>query len=154
MIYLISDTHFNHKNILRYCNRPFKSIEDMNSVLIENWNNVVSKKDTIYHLGDFAWGNKETVSKLLSKLNGNKILIKGNHDRKSCKWYLECGIEVCLDGGILLNDKYLLTHKPIGSSFVNIHGHIHNDIIGDNKHINVSVEQINYTPVLFEEAIK
>ena len=84
MVYFISDTHFNHKNIIKYCNRPYKSVEEMNKVLIENWNRVVKDADVIYHLGDFALYDEE---ELFNKLNGNIILIRGNHDRKSASYY-------------------------------------------------------------------
>ena len=79
MVYFISDTHFNHKNIIKYCNRPFDSIEQMNETLINNWNDIVSDKDIIYHLGDFALGSKELILDIVNRLNGSKYLIRGNH---------------------------------------------------------------------------
>lgn len=80
MEYFISDLHFGHKNIIKFDNRPFFSVEEMNSTLINNWNSVVTNKDTVYHLGDFCWGNIEEWEKILKSLNGNKVLIQGNHD--------------------------------------------------------------------------
>ena len=68
-VYLISDTHFGHKNIISYCNRPFSSVEEMDKTLIKNWNSVVKKEDTVYHLGDFAFGNKEFTQKIIKQLN-------------------------------------------------------------------------------------
>ena len=79
-IFITSDTHFSHKNIIKYCNRPFSSVEEMNSVLTDNWNSIVSKDDLVIHLGDFSFGRTiESIKNHLDKLNGNKILILGNH---------------------------------------------------------------------------
>ena len=72
-IYFISDTHFNHKNIIKYCSRPFKDVEEMNKVLIENWNNTVTDFDTIFHLGDVALTNESEMKEIISKLKGKKI---------------------------------------------------------------------------------
>jgi len=158
MIYIISDTHFNHKNIIDYSHRPFNSVEDMNAQMINNWNKVVSNKDTIYHLGDFSWGNKEFVSSIVSKLNGEKILIKGNHDKHSAKWYRECGFDTVVNGGIILDEFYLLSHRPMFMTddmpYVNLHGHIHQNNMEGNKYFNVSVEQTNYEPIALDKIKK
>ena len=155
MIYLASDHHWFHKNIIKYANRHFSSVEEMDALMIDDWNKTISSKDTIYHLGDFAFGNKNQITELVSRLNGTKILIKGNHEKKSAKWYQECGFNSVIDGGVILDDYYLLTHKPIHinelSPFVNIHGHTHQHNMSSKCYINVSVEQINYTPMLFEK---
>ena len=158
MIYLTSDTHFNHKEIIGYCNRPFDNVKEMNRVLIDNWNKVISNKDTIYHLGDFGWGNKEEITSIVKRLNGKKILIKGNHDKHSSNWYMDCGFDICLDGGVILNEYYLLTHIPIHinekSPFINIHGHTHQNNMEGNNYINVSVEVTGYSPVILENILK
>jgi calcineurin-like phosphoesterase family protein len=78
MIWFTADTHFNHDNILRYCNRPFDTVEEMDEKIISNWNSIVSEDDTIYHLGDFCFGN---TNKYLSRLRGNIIRLKGSHDK-------------------------------------------------------------------------
>lgn len=75
--FIIADTHFGHKNIIKYCNRPFKTIEEMDETLIKNWNEVVSKEDTVLHLGDVFLCGKEKAKQIMSRLNGKKILIKG-----------------------------------------------------------------------------
>ena len=82
-LYVTSDTHFNHKNIIKYCNRPFNDVYEMNETLINNWNSVVTPEDIIYHLGDFGFGTKEELQEIFDRLNGYKYLIMGNHDRKS-----------------------------------------------------------------------
>lgn len=78
-IFFTSDSHFGHNNVIKYCNRPFSSIGEMDEKLISEWNNTVSKNDTVYHLGDFTFGDHKPY---LNRLNGkNKYLILGNHDR-------------------------------------------------------------------------
>ena len=81
MAYIILDTHFFHENILKY-NRPqFKSIEEMNETLIEQWNSIISKNDRVFHLGDFAFGQDlDAIEQIIKRLNGSVYLIIGNHD--------------------------------------------------------------------------
>lgn len=79
-IFFTSDTHFHHENIMKFCNRPFKSVEEMDEVLISNWNSVVGKNDIVFHLGDFAFGGSEVWNNVLDRLNGKIHLILGNHD--------------------------------------------------------------------------
>jgi len=81
MRFFTSDTHFGHANIIRYCDRPFKDVSHMNEAIIERWNSVVSNDDTVYHLGDVALGPWDQWDSVLTRLNGHKILIVGNHDR-------------------------------------------------------------------------
>ena len=85
MIYFTADTHFNHINIIKFCDRPYELIDEMNEALIENWNSVVGKDDEIYHLGDFGWGDNVDNLDILRRLNGTKYLVKGNHDWKLLK---------------------------------------------------------------------
>lgn len=81
MIHFTSDTHWGHKNIIQYSNRPFDSVEDMNEALIENWNDQVANNDTVYHLGDFAFQPYDVLKRTARHLNGTKHLILGNHDK-------------------------------------------------------------------------
>lgn len=78
----ISDLHFCHTNVIRFDNRPFKNSEDMEQVLVRNWNSVTRQEDTVYILGDFCWGKEPEWKRILAELNGNKVLIRGNHDLK------------------------------------------------------------------------
>ena len=82
MNYYISDLHFGHANVIRFDNRPWQTIEEMNEALIENWNSAVTKNDDVYILGDFHWGKKDDWISILKRLNGRKHLIRGNHDLK------------------------------------------------------------------------
>lgn len=79
----ISDLHFGHKNVIRFDGRPFSNTEEMEDKLVENWNRVVRRNDTTYILGDFCWGKEPEWIRVLSRLSGNKVLIRGNHDLKT-----------------------------------------------------------------------
>lgn len=83
--FFTSDTHFNHANIIRFCNRPFKDVNQMNEVLIENWNRVISPGDTVFHFGDFCLGGSLEWTNVLDRLNGKIHLILGNHDMKNIR---------------------------------------------------------------------
>ena len=80
-IFFTSDLHFGHANILRYDNRPFESVEEMDYELVRRWNERVSPEDTVYVLGDVSWYDADKTKQLVSSLNGRKILIRGNHDK-------------------------------------------------------------------------
>ena len=79
MVYFTSDLHLGHSNIISLCNRPFVNIEEMDKVLIENWNRKVKKNDTVYVMGDIVW-DKKKVAYYMEQLTGRKILVIGNHD--------------------------------------------------------------------------
>lgn len=151
MEYLIADTHFGHEKILSYCNRPFKSIEEHDRALIENWNEVVSEGDTVYHLGDIFLCSAEREKEIASQLKGTKLLVKGNHDRRSDSAYASLGFEVLMSPYQI--ERLLLTHRPIEvqPSKVNVHGHTHNYERPDlTSHICVSVEKTGYKPIALE----
>lgn len=80
-LWFTSDTHFGHDNIIKYCNRPFASGDDMNEAMIRNWNAVVSPDDEIWHLGDFAFRSLDFAKGVVERLNGRIHLVRGNHDR-------------------------------------------------------------------------
>lgn len=156
-IFLISDTHFGHENILNFRDkdnnpiRPFSSLEEMNETLIQNWNNTVSNTDKVYHLGDVLF-TKKWLDLIMPRLNGTKVLIKGNHDNLKLSQYQQYFKDI---RAYHVLDRYILSHIPIHIDSLsrwkaNIHGHLHNNIIQDNRYINVSVERINYTPIDFE----
>lgn len=157
--FLISDTHFGHSNILTFEDekgnriRPmFSDIKHMNQVMIDNWNSVVSEEDKVYHLGDLGFKNFTWLSSILSQLKGTKVLIKGNHDNFKASQYLQFFKDI---RAYHILDGFVLSHIPIHPDSLyrwkgNIHGHLHGNNLEDKKYINVSVEQINYTPIDFE----
>lgn len=161
-IYFISDTHFSHANIIKFCNRPFKDITEMNETIIKNWNRVVGKNDIVFFLGDFHLGkNKDGEEEaLVRRLNGRKKLLMGNHDKGKAEYYLSIGFEEVFTYPIVYKKFFILSHKPIaetdGTGFLNIHGHIHNNGYREieeanlDNYFNVSVEVINYTPIKFK----
>jgi len=124
-VYLISDTHLNHANIATYCDRP----KDFTQLIIKRWNEVVKSEDVVIHLGDVAIGPRSTVEHQVRSLNGRKILVRGNHDKRgSCAWWMEHGFDFACDGMRFRN--CWLTHHPSTSLAdgceLNIHGHLHN----------------------------
>lgn len=166
-IWFTADTHFLHKNIIEYSKRPFSSLEEMTAVIIDNWNEKVKRGDLIYHLGDFALGfgkiSIKPIDNILTKLNGNKILIAGNHDRKEVKKNLHWNQvlpykEIKVDVGEKLKKRIVMCHYAMvvwnqchrGSWM--LHGHSHgnlNDIGG--KILDVGVDVHNFKPVCLEE---
>ena len=157
MIYFIADTHFNHTNIIKYCNRPFKNTYEMNEYIIRRWNSVVKEADTVYHLGDVEFGSLQEVKSLVERLNGRKILLRGNHDFKiGVNTWKEIGFLEVYKKKIIL-DNLLLTHAPteeVGENQINVFGHIHDKPLDErfNKknHICVSCDVVDYTPVSIE----
>lgn len=161
--FFISDTHFGHRNLLNFkrpngrplrekpdCT-PFISIEEMNEFLIKNWNSVVGPNDIVYHCGDVALQSPNLD--ILYELKGQKRLILGNHDNQDISQYAKHFTRL---NGAFAYDKFILTHIPVHNSQLerwahNIHGHLHAHKMEDAHYINVSVEQINYTPISLDE---
>lgn len=160
--FLMSDTHFDHRNIIEYCKRPFSNREQMNQTLLKNWNSHIKKSDTVFFLGDMSFGrHSRNAQYWQSQLNGKQIFIIGSHDNPPPQAYLNQAI-VRYKGR-----EFLLVHNPRdpdripkGWSGWIIHGHKHNNsmgkfpfINGENKTINVSVELINYKPVNIDQIL-
>jgi calcineurin-like phosphoesterase family protein len=163
-VFIISDTHFSHKNIITYEQRPFTEVDHMDSTMINNWNKVVSDNDLVFHLGDVSIAGAKRSEFILNQLNGRKILILGNHDHFSKTKWKNLGFD---PHERYVYKDYLLTHIPVDETPLaiavhggflkgNIHGHVHSQ----NQHLNqelykcACVELIDYTPVLFDDFIK
>lgn len=134
-IFYIADTHFNHSNIIGFDNRPFSSVDEMNETLIHNWNSVVKRGDQVYILGDFCWSRDENVwISILQRLNGQKFLIRGNHDPKHVPGRLaKCFAQVCdykeiKDCGttVIMSHFPMLFYKhDYRPNTVMLYGHVH-----------------------------
>lgn len=167
--FFTSDTHFNHANIIRFCNRPFKDVEQMNEVMIANWNSVIGKDDTVFHLGDFCLGGAAEWTKILDRLNGKIYLIMGNHDLKNIRQGFISRFEhVAMQMRIEIGKKRIyLCHYPFlcfeGSykdDVWQLFGHVHtrrsNSGIDAGRlqylyptQYDVGVDNNNFTPVSF-----
>lgn len=165
--FYISDMHLFHHDILSTCNRPYKTLKEMHEDIIIKWNKKVSKNDIVYIIGDVASPSNsddvKNVVNILKMLNGNKVLIVGNHDRESIKnfEFRKCFMEIKeyarkKDG----RKKVVMFHCPLEcwegdkKGVVHIHGHIHNEPISkkDNRY-NVGVDVLDFEPKTLDELI-
>ena len=125
-VFFTSDLHFFHEAIIRFCNRPFKNIEEMNETIIMNWNSKVGKDDTVFILGDFCLGGSGAWSFILDNLNGHKHLLIGNHDMKNLRQgFMKkfdsvsfIRVQGCVMLGIMFLDHYVLTSLQYLNLFV------------------------------------
>ena len=158
-VFVTSDTHYWHHNVLKFEPeaRPFSSVEEMNEVLVDRWNAVVTKRDLVWHLGDVCFGRIENLE-ILSRLNGQKKLVLGNHDTHPAHVYLKYfrDVKACVP-----YDGCLLSHVPIHPSQfyrfeANVHGHLHSKVVmhttemftlPDPRYFNVSVEHTLLAPI-------
>lgn len=148
MEYFISDTHLDHANIIRYCDRPFSNVNDMNKAIVRNWNAIVKPDDIVYHLGDFAFHRKNYW---LSHLNGQIIFVNGNHDHYKMTAvhsliFRHKGISF-----MLLHDPKYITPDWRGWT---IHGHQHTKPSINKRAINVSADLTNFTPVSIDKLME
>lgn len=161
-VYVVSDTHFNHGNIIKYCDRPFESTTEMDRELIKRWNSVVGKDDKVFHLGDFAWGGKEYIKNILAQLHGHITLIKGNHDTHTPAWYMECGFKEVVSNPIMWSQFVVMSHEPPQfmsdeTPYIYLYGHVHDSEMYQTttkRSACVCVERWNYTPVKIDDLLK
>lgn len=167
-IWVISDTHFGHQNLVRKFKRsdgsPLRDFDDVRThdeTLIENWNARVRPQDHVYHLGDFAMARSQLAT--AGRLNGHKILVRGNHDTFRTRDYLDAGFEEILGVRIFRPQEqqggFILSHVPLHPGSLppwarNVHGHTHANVVcdaqgqADDRYVCVSVEHTGYAPVL------
>ena len=168
MIYYTADLHLGHANIIRFCSRPFTDPEEMDRVIMENWNRKVHRDDTVYIVGDFMFRADKAPASYLSGLKGRKILIRGNHD---AKWMRQTDLSAWFEDVQDLmtirdrNREVILCHYPLLSwehaskgSYM-VYGHIHNNtnedffplILARPRMLNAGVDVNGFEPVTLEE---
>jgi calcineurin-like phosphoesterase family protein len=173
-IFFIADQHFHHKNILTFKRsdnglplRQFDDVDEMNEHMVEQHNRVVKPEDKVYFLGDVTMSRNAKGLEILGRLNGEKILVKGNHDLCSAHQYLNYFKDI---RGTHQFDGMILSHIPIHPESLarwgcNVHGHLHSNQVKlwdmmfetekiDPRYLCVSVEQIAYTPISLEDTKK
>ncbi len=160
-IFVFSDAHFDHANIIQYCRRPFHSVRQMNEKIKQNWNHTVKEYETIFYLGDIAFGRpRHPIDYWLGHLNGEKLFIRGNHDTDIITRATVIPPRYGIRYG---NHEFLLSHdphRPLGYDGWIIHGDKHNNsmdrypfINQKTKTVNVCAEMINYTPLSLSKLI-
>lgn len=163
--FFISDLHFSHTNIIFYESRPFESTEDMNKQLIANWNKKVTNKDRVFILGDFSFDkNMNKTDEFFKSLNGQKFLIRGNHDTKhSISEWLKNASQMKEYQMIKLDNNYIvMSHYPFTvwekshNGSISLYGHVHSKILFTpvKNQYNVSCEVLDYEPCTLEEIIE
>lgn len=172
-VFLTSDTHFGHVNICKFTNydgspvRPWDSVEEMDEEMVKRWNETVGPKDKVYHLGDVVINRRALAT--LDRLNGDKVLIKGNHDIFPLKDYVKYFRDI---RGYHVLDGMILSHIPVSKGSIarfgtNIHGHTHGNRVTktvgiwpfkkqviDPDYFCVCVEQTDFRPISFEDVMK
>lgn len=157
--YVIADTHFWHDNVIDFCQRPFATSKEMNEYMVNAWNSTVNKNDVVWHLGDVSFGGSENTIKICQSLNGQKILVRGNHDKRTVTFWKRAGFREVFNRPFY-SIKYgvVMSHAPmrdLPSSMKNIHGHTHDLYTGLNQRqwACVSVEMTMYAPMLVQNVI-
>ena len=154
-VFFTSDTHFCHERVIDFVKRPFKDIEEMNDALVKNWNQRVKPEDSVFHLGDFVWGDKR-FDEFMERLNGHIILVTGNHDRGNFGIITEALIEYGGHEWHLIHNSELTRHPYV------LCGHVHNlwtvnRIFTEGQLVqtcvNVGVDVWGYRPITINEIL-
>ena len=151
--FVTSDHHLFHTNSIKYCNRPFVDVDEMHKFMIEEWNSVVTPDDIVIHLGDYICGGTfDQVKEITEQLNGTKILITGNHDRKGKQWFKDAGFHRVFKHRWSIG-MYCFSHRVQDADYLketdtryNLHGHSHKFDYGDPFY-NFGVDVVGYRPI-------
>lgn len=159
-IWFTSDTHFSHANIIEYSKRPFKTVEEMDDTIINNWNAVIGSKDVVWHLGDFAWWRDGLATQYRRRLNGIIHLCWGNHD-KNKKEIAPLFASVQDVAYIKWNkDKFFLSHyahrtwRGSHRGSYMCFGHSHGDLPNYGRSMDVGVDPMHFKPISIEEVVR
>ncbi|ANY85469.1 hypothetical protein BB934_45455 (plasmid) [Microvirga ossetica] len=156
-LFFTSDTHFRHAAILHHDRRPFVSVEEMEAEIIRRWNARVRPRDTVYHLGDFAWGKAKVVAEILPRLNGHIHLIWGNHDhntvRRMTEWASSQPYLEIKDGDdlVCLHHYAQRTWNRARYGSYHLFGHSHGNLPPQGRSIDVGTCCWDYKPVTLAE---
>lgn len=166
----ISDLHFGHRAVINFDVRPFSDVDEMDNIMIQLWNNRVTKNDQVYIIGDFAFRNEKPYSWYLQQLKGQKHLLTGNHDKNLLKDSEAMSYFVSVDKYLEVTDnqtRLILSHYPLAEwnnfyhGAYHIYGHIHNKTDGAYQYmkqfdtaLNAAACINNYTPSSFRELIE
>lgn len=163
MLYFTSDLHIGHANVIKFCERPFKDLDEMHEVLINNYNSVVTDKDEVWFLGDLVYRADNDQIKLYRHFRGHKHVVWGNHDKKY-RSLLEPYFESAQDYKELNYEKhkFVMMHFPIHSwngrnrGSIHLHGHTHGTLPfnPELKRLDVGVDVHNYNPISFEQVLE
>lgn len=159
-VWFTSDTHFSHKNIIRYCNRPFADVDAMDSAIVNRWNERVRHHDEVWHLGDFSLRSSEVTSRFLDRLMGKIHLVWGNHDsnqvRQMPRWASsQPYAEISVDGTRLVLLHYAMrVWNRSHHGALHLYGHSHNSLPGDSASCDVGVDAWDFRPVSLVEIKK
>ena|ERR1035437_7524737 len=157
--FFTADEHYSHSNIIKYCDRPFATVEEMNEEIIKRHNEVVGPEDVVVHVGDFTLRkNQSEVERLIARLNGKPIFIVGSHDY----WMLENKYntykeiwEEDIEGQHIVACHYAMRVWPLSHyNSWQLYGHSHGKLEGVGKSMDVGVDTHEYYPYSFEEIKK
>lgn len=158
--FFTADQHYNHYNIIKYCNCPFSSVQEMNKTMIVNHNSVVKSDDTIYMLGDVALGHPKHLKPILERLNGHKILIIGSHDKTTLQYkkyfdHISSRMDITINGHHIALCHYCMRtwSRSHWNSYM-LYGHSHGTLDPIGKSWDVGVDKNNFTPLSLEQIIK
>ena len=149
MYWFTADEHYGHFNIIRYCNRPFSSVEEMDNCIIQNHNAMVSTSDTVIHVGDFTLERKERAALYIKQLKGNHTFLQGSHD-----YWLKNSIQMwerTIEGIYVVAFHYAMRRWPkshYGS--IQVYGHSHGKLPPEGLQYDVGVDNNSFCPVSFE----
>lgn len=158
-IFVIADTHFGHKALINiYESRPV----DFEKRIEKSWIRIVDKDDLVIHLGDVIVGKSADWASIIPNLPGRKILVLGNHDKKSESWYIENGFDFCCLSFTwqMYGLRIIFSHEPTmeGVFDLNIHGHLHlerhSEYVTDKRHYLISLEKSGYQPLTLDYIVR